>query len=87
MAKYDLIVAQRQNLILLLEECWKILLQVSHRFMTSHLKFDKLLQFLKLQILWTLMAKDVKECIDKCSVCLKMSPYINIRPLKPVEAN
>ena len=33
------------------------------------------------------MAKDVKEFIDKCNVCLKMSPLINFRPLKPVEVN
>ena len=33
------------------------------------------------------MAKDVKEFINKCNVCLKMSPFINFRPLKPVEVN
>ena len=65
----------------------KILLQVSHRSMTGHLKFDKLLQFLKLRYFWTSMAKDVKEFINKCDVCSKMSPFINFRPLKPVEVN
>ena len=33
------------------------------------------------------MAKDVKEYINKCNVCLKMSPFINFRPLKPVKVN
>ena len=33
------------------------------------------------------MVKDVKKFIGKCNVCLKMNPYINIRPLKPVEVN
>ena len=33
------------------------------------------------------MAKDEKEFVDKCNVCLKMSPFINFRPLKPVEVN
>ena len=53
MAKYDMVVAKRLNLIFIPEERQKILLQVSHRSMTSHLKFDKLLQFLKLQYFWT----------------------------------
>ena len=86
-AKYDMVVAKRLNLIFIPEERRKILLQVSHRSMTGHLKFDKLLQFLKLQYFWTSMAKDVKEFIDKCNVCLKMSPFINFRMLKPVEVN
>ena len=47
LAKYDMVVAKRLNLIFIQEECWKIFLQVSHRFMIGHLKFDKLLQFLK----------------------------------------
>ena len=33
------------------------------------------------------MEKDVKEFVDKCNVCLKMSPFINFRLLKPVEVN
>ena len=33
------------------------------------------------------MAKDVKEFINKCNVCSKMSPFINFRLLKPVEVN
>ena len=33
------------------------------------------------------MAKDVNEFIDKCDVWLKMSPFINFRPLKPIEVN
>ena len=33
------------------------------------------------------MAKDVKEFINKCDICLKMSPFIIFRPLKPVEVN
>ena len=45
-AKYDMVVAKRLNLIFIPEERWKILLQVSHRSMTGHLKFDKLLQSL-----------------------------------------
>ena len=31
------------------------------------------------------MLKDVKEFIDECDVCSKMSPFTNFRPLKPVE--
>ena len=33
------------------------------------------------------MANDKKEFIDKCNLCLKISPFINFRPLKPVEVN
>ena len=33
------------------------------------------------------MAKDVKVFVEKCNVCLKMSPFINFRPLKPVEVS
>ena len=33
------------------------------------------------------MAKDVKEFVDKCDVCSKMSPFTNFRPLKPVEVS
>ena len=62
-------------------------LQVSHRSETGHLKFNKLLQFLKLRYFWTLMAKDVKEFVDKCDVCSKMSSFINFRLLKPYEVN
>ena len=51
-AKYDMVVAKRLNLKSIPEERQKIL-QVSHRSMTGHLKFDKLLQFLKLQYFWT----------------------------------
>ena len=82
-----MVVAKRLNLIFIPEERWKILIQVSHRSKTGHLKVNKLLQFLKLRYFWTLMAKDVKEFVDKCDVCLKMSPFINLRPLKPVEVN
>ena len=67
-AKYDMVVAKRLNLIIVPEERRKILLQVSHRSMTGHLKFDKLLQFLKLQYFWTSIEKDVKEFINKCNI-------------------
>ena len=87
MAKHDMVIAKRLNLIFIPIERWKILLQVSHRSMTGHLKFDKLLQFLKLQYFWTLFAKDVREIVNKCYVCLKMSPLINFRLLKPFEVN
>ena len=33
------------------------------------------------------MAKDLKESVNKCNVFLKMNPFINFRPLKPVEVN
>ena len=75
MAKYDMVIAKRLNLIFIPEERRKILLQVSHRSKTGHLKVNKLLQFLKLQYFWTSMAKDVKEFVDKCNVCYKMSPF------------
>ena len=45
-AKYDMVVAKRLNLIFIPEERRKNLLQVSHRSMTGHLKFNKLMQFL-----------------------------------------
>ena len=82
-----MVVAKRLNLIFILEKRWKILLQVSHRSKTGHLKYNKLLQFLKLHYFWTSMAKDVKEFVDKCNLCSKMSPFIKFRPLKPVEVN
>ena len=70
-ARYDMVVAKRLNLIFIPEERRKILLQVSHRSETGHLKVNKLLQFLKLQYFWTSMAKDVKEFVDKCNVVRK----------------
>ena len=82
-----MVVAKRLNLIFIPEERRKILLQVSHRSKTGHLKVNKLLQFLKLRYFWTSMAKDIKEFVDKCNVCLKMSPFTNFRPLKPVEVS
>ena len=87
MTKYDMVVAKRLNMIFIPEERWKILLHVSHRSETGHLKVNKLLQFLKLQYFWTSMAKDVKEFVDECNVCSKMSPFTNFRPLKPVEVS
>ena len=68
MAKYEMVVAKRLKLISIPEERQKIFLQVSYRSITGHLKFDELLQFLKLQYFWTLMAKDVKEFIGNCNV-------------------
>ena len=62
-AKYDMVVAKRLNMMTIPEERCKIFMQVPHRSMTGHLKFDKLLQFLKSQYFWTSMAKDVKELI------------------------
>ena len=82
-----MVVAKRLNLIFIPEERPKILLQVSHRSEIGHLKFNKLLQFLKVMLYWTLMVKDKKRFVNKCNVCLKMSPFINFRTLKPVEAN
>lgn len=61
MTKYDMVVAKRLNLIFIPEERQKILLQVSHRSKTGHLKVNKLLWFLKLRYFWTLMAKDIKR--------------------------
>ena len=74
-AKYDMVVAKRLNLIFIPEERRKILLQVSHRSITGHLKFDKLLQFLKLQYFWSSMANDVWEFIDICNICFKDEPF------------
>ena len=65
MAKQDMVVAKRLNLIFIPEERWWIFLQVPHRSMTGHLEYDKLLQILKLQYFLTLMAKGVREFIDK----------------------
>ena len=67
--KYNMVIAKRLNLIFIPEERRGILLKVSHRSETGHLKFNKLLQFLKLCYFWTSMAKDVKEFVDKCNVC------------------
>lgn len=33
------------------------------------------------------MAKDVKEFVDNYNVCLKMSPFTNLRLVKPVEVS
>ena len=38
-------------------------------------------------LLRTSIAKDVKEFIDKCKICLKISPFINFRLLSPVEVS
>ena len=70
MAKYDMVVAKRLNLIFIPEERQKILLQVSHRSKTGHLKLYKLIQFLKLHYFCTSTMKDVKEFVNKCNVCL-----------------
>ena len=85
--KNNMVIAKRLNLIIIPEERRGILLKVSHRLETGHLKFNKLLQFLKLRYFWTSMAKDVKEFVDKCNVCAQTSPFINFCPLKPVELN
>lgn len=72
--KYNMVIAKRLNLIFIPEECRGILLKVSHRSETGQLKFNKLLQFLKLRYFWTSMAKDVKEFKDICNVCAQISP-------------
>ena len=33
------------------------------------------------------MAKEVREFVDRCDVCSRISPFINFRPLKPVETH
>ena len=85
--QYNMAIAKRLNLIFIPEEHRVILLKVSHRSETGHLKFNKLLQLLKLRYFWTSMAKNVKEFVDRCNVCAQISPCINFRPLKPVEVN
>ena len=47
--KFNMAIAKRLNLIFMPEEHRGILLKVSHRSETGHLKFKKLLQFLKLR--------------------------------------
>ena len=66
-AKYDMVDAKRLNLKFIPKEHQKILLQVSNRSETGHLKFNKLLQFLKLRYFWTSMAKDVKEFVTNAT--------------------
>ena len=82
-----MVIAKRLNLIFIPEEHRGILLKVSHRSETEHLKLNKFLQFLKLRYFWTSMAKDVKEFVDKCDVCAQINLFINFCPLKPVEVN
>ena len=67
--KYNMIIAKRLNLIFIPEECRGILLKVSHRLETGHLEVNKLLQILKVTLLWTSMAKDITEFVDKCNGC------------------
>ena len=33
------------------------------------------------------MAKEVREFVDRCDVCSRISPFINFWPLKPVETH
>ena len=68
-------------------ERWEILLRVAHRTETGHLKFNKLLQLLNLRYFWSSMAKEVREFMDRCDVCSRISPFINFQPLKPVETH
>ena len=60
---------------------------MAHRTETGHLKLKKLLQFLKLRYFWSSMAKEVRDFVDRCDVCSRISPFINFRPLKPVETH
>ena len=85
--KYNMVIAKRLNLIFIPEERRGILLKVSHSSETGHLEYNKLLQFLKLHYFWTSMVKDVKDFVDKCNFCTQISPFINFRPLKPLEVN
>ena len=79
--KYNKVIAKRLNLTFIPEEHRGILVVVSLKSETGYLKFNKLLQFLKLRYLWNSKAKKVKEFIDKCNVCAQISPFINFRPL------
>ena len=61
-AKSNLITAQLLNRIYIPAERQEILLRVAHRTETGHLKFNKLLQFLKLRYFLFFMAKEVRIC-------------------------
>ena len=60
-ARYDMVVSKRLNLVFIPEERQKVLLQVSHRYKTGHLKINKLLQFLKLLLLLDFNGKGRKR--------------------------
>ena len=65
-AKSNLIMAQLLNRIYIPAERREILLRMAHLTETGHLKFIKLLQFLKLRYFWSSMAKEVREFVDRC---------------------
>ena len=83
----NLIPAHLLNRIYIPAERQEILLCMVHRTETGHLKYNKLLQFLKLIYFWSSMAKEVREFVDRCDVCSRISPFINFRPMKPVETH
>ena len=56
-----------------------------HCTKTEHLKFNKLLQFLKLIYFWSFMAKEVRDFVKRYDVCSKISFFIKFWPLRPME--
>ena len=67
-AKSNLTTAQLLNRIYVPAERQEILLCVAHHTETGHLKFNKLLQFLKLRYFWSSLVKEVREFVDRCDV-------------------
>ena len=86
-AKSNIITAQLLNRIYIPAKRKEILLCVAHHTETGDLKLNKLLQFLKLRYFWSSMAKEVREFVEICDACSRISPFINFQPLKPVETH
>ena len=76
-AKSNIITVWLLNRIYIPAKQREILLRVTHHTETGHLKFNKLLQSLRLRYFWSSMAKKVREFVDRCDVCSRISLIIN----------
>ena len=78
--------AIRRGLIYIPKDQRKSLLLKVHRIDLSHLRFEKMYQFLRLRYYWEGMTNDIKEILESCSVCARMSAGVPFQPLRPIES-
>ena len=64
----------------------KSLLLRVYRIDLSHLRFEKMYQFLRLRYYWERMTNDIKEILESCSMCARMSAEVPFQPLRPIES-